>query len=97
MARVLMAAHRITPNEEWLRVGLNWCDGFVEAQLPVTTPGGGELLPIDCFSLASLSHARTLPTHTGVDGPSLCMFLFVSGRHWTSLPSFWPAPLVTNF
>eukprot|EP00035_Acanthoeca_spectabilis_P024329 m.453364 g.453364 ORF g.453364 m.453364 type:complete len:416 (-) comp20483_c0_seq1:130-1377(-) len=42
LARVLLAGHRITGNPEWLKVGLDWCDGFVAAQLPVTTPGNGK-------------------------------------------------------
>jgi len=44
LARVLLAAHKITGNETYAAEGLAWCDAAVSAQRPITTstglPGG---------------------------------------------------------
>eukprot|EP00040_Diaphanoeca_grandis_P018801 m.98954 g.98954 ORF g.98954 m.98954 type:complete len:417 (+) comp27116_c0_seq1:160-1410(+) len=40
LARVLLSASKITKNEAYLKTGLDWCDGFVEAQMTIVTADG---------------------------------------------------------
>ena len=42
LARVLLAAHRITPNKVWLNAGLQWCDDLIKKEMDIATPGGGD-------------------------------------------------------
>ena len=40
LARILLAAHKISPNKRYLAEGLRWCDSFVDLQIPITTSTG---------------------------------------------------------
>jgi len=40
LARVLLSSYKINKNEVYLKTGLEWCDGFVAAQMPIMTASG---------------------------------------------------------
>lgn len=42
LARVLLAAHKITGNADYLVGGLGWCDRFLDQQLSITTSTGAD-------------------------------------------------------
>jgi hypothetical protein len=42
LARVLLAAHKITGNPDYLVAGLGWCDRFLDQQLSLTTSTGDD-------------------------------------------------------